>query len=64
MFQDLILEDEEEEEGTMGMVLEKLDNGKRTNPSLETWISQEKREEQSLSLKEADPKKRSRMGKT
>lgn len=36
--QDLILEDEEEEEGRMGMVLEHLDNGKRTNPSLETWI--------------------------
>lgn len=34
--QDLILEDEEE--GRMGMVLEHLDNGKRTNPSLETWI--------------------------
>lgn len=34
--QDLILEDEEE--GRMKMVLEHLDNGKRTNPSLETWI--------------------------
>lgn len=36
--QDLILEDEEEEKSRMGMVLEHLDHGKRTNPSLETWI--------------------------
>lgn len=33
----------------MGMVLEHLDNGKRTNPSPEIWISQEKENSKRLS---------------